>query len=97
MDAKEREGDDMVTSGTVPVPVRRSVWGDPEALSVIFSIAERTPAAPGVNVRDMVQFAAMASEAGQVFVRAKSDRLAPLMEMPLRVRLAVPEFVRVIS
>ena len=75
MDAKERDGDDTVTSGIVPVPVRRSVWGDPVALSATFNVAERAPAPPGVNVRDMVQFAAMASEAGQTFVWAKSDRL----------------------
>jgi hypothetical protein len=95
MPVKEREGTDKVTTGTVPIPASGTVCGDPAALSLRFSVAERAPAAPGVNVSDTAQLAAGASEELHVFVSAKSDAFAPLMEMLLNVRLAVPELVTV--
>jgi hypothetical protein len=50
------------------VPVRLTDCGLPEALSVIVKLAVRLPAAVGVNVTLMVQFAPAATLEPQVLV-----------------------------
>jgi hypothetical protein len=60
-------------AGVDPVPLRPSVCGLSAALSVIVMFAELLPAAPGVNVTEMVHVAFASSVAGlrgQVFVCA---------------------------
>ena len=42
-------------TGATPVPLRVTVWGLPEALSVMVTVPVRVPAAVGVNVTLMVQ------------------------------------------
>jgi hypothetical protein len=55
---------------TEPVPVKLIVWGLPTALSVMVITPVRVPVAVGVKVTLIVQFAAAASEAPHVVVRA---------------------------
>src|SRR6266404_1094027 len=60
-----------VTAGAItvaPEPVRLTVRGLPEALSVIVIAPVLVPVAVGVNVTLIVQFPAAATEAPQVFV-----------------------------
>jgi hypothetical protein len=54
----------------VPVPVRLAVCGLPAALSVTVIVPVRVPAAVGVNVTLIVQFALAAREVPQVLVCA---------------------------
>jgi low affinity Fe/Cu permease len=68
-----------------------------EALSVIVTLAERLPAAVGLNVTLMVQVPPAATlEVVQVFVWAKSGPLVPVMATVLTVSAALPLFVTVI-
>jgi len=78
----------------VPVPVSPTVCGLPAALSVMVKVPVRVPAAVGVKVTLIMQFALAASIAGsvpQVFVSAKS----PEVPIVLIVRGPVPVFVSV--
>src|SRR5436305_1826137 len=77
-----------VTVGAALVPVRPTVCGLPEALSVTLELPVRVPDAVGVNVTLMLQFPPDASEPPQLSVSAKS----PLATMLLMVRVAVPVF-----
>src|SRR5207302_5400425 len=61
---------DRLTIGPVPVPVRLIVCGLPEAVSVIVIVPVNVPAAAGVNVTLIVQFAAGAWVAPHVVVSA---------------------------
>ncbi len=64
---------ERVTAGAVgatPVPVRLTLCGLPAALSVIDTVPVRVPVAVGVNVTLIVQLAAAATDAPQVFVCA---------------------------
>jgi hypothetical protein len=88
---------ESVTAGAEPVPVRLTDCGLPEALSVIVKLAERLPAAVGVNVTLIVQVAPAATlEVVQVLVWAKSGPLEPVMATPVMVSAALPLFVTVI-
>jgi hypothetical protein len=81
-----------------PVPVRGTLCGLPAALSATLTFAARAPVAVGLNVTLIVQFAFAASVAGltgQVFVCAKSPAFAPVIETPVIVIAALPEFVSV--
>src|SRR5579863_9367944 len=96
MDAAE-----SVTAGGpgTPVPVRLTLCGLPEALSVIVTAAENPLADCGVNVTLIVHdvFAAsVAGLSGQLFVCPKSTGFAPVTAMLLIVSGPVPVFVRVI-
>jgi hypothetical protein len=77
-------------SGTVPVPVRAAVCGDPAALSATEIEAVRFPADAGVKLTVMVQVAPAASEEPQLLVSPKLPELAPVTEMLLMVSAAVP-------
>jgi hypothetical protein len=55
----------------LPVPLNETLCGLPAALSEIESVPTRVPAAVGVNVTAIVQFAPGARTAPQVFVWAK--------------------------
>jgi hypothetical protein len=87
-----------VTAGAVPVPVNATACGLPDALFVIETLAERLPAAPGVNVTEMEQLdpaAIVLGATGQVLDCPKSAAFVPVTEMPLIERAALPELVRV--
>jgi hypothetical protein len=75
-----------VVVDSVPVPVRPTVCGLPEALSLTLKLPVRVPDAVGVNVTLMVQFPPAARELPQLLVSAKS----PLAMMLLIVRVALP-------
>lgn len=79
----------------VPVPVRATVCGLPEALSVMESEAVREPIALGLNVMLKVQLSPTARVAPQVVVRVKSAALVPVTLVLLMVILAVPVLVSV--
>ena len=79
----------------VPVPVRATVCGLPEALSVMKSEAVREPIALGLNVMLKVQLSPTARVAPQVVVRVKSAALVPVTLVLLMVILAVPVLVSV--
>src|ERR1700676_837309 len=86
------------TPGVTPVPVRVTVCGLLAALSVMVTEAARGPTAAGLNVTLIVQFAPVASVAGdfgQVSVSAKSVALVPLTAMLAIVSADVPLLVRV--
>jgi hypothetical protein len=74
-----------------PVPVRLTVCGLPEALSVTLKVPVRVPDAVGVNVTLMVQFPLAAREPPQVLLAAKS----PPAAMLVMVRVALPVLDRV--
>ena len=76
-----------VVVGAVPVPVRLTVCGLPEALSVMLKVPVRVPDAVGVNVTLIVQLAPAATEPPHVSVSAKSALAAIL---PVIVRAALP-------
>jgi hypothetical protein len=69
-DAKVRlVGDgEKLAFGATPVPVRGTVCGLAEALSVTMTLAVRTPVALGVNITEMVQEPPATTLVPQVFV-----------------------------
>jgi len=84
--------------GLVPFPVRLTVCGLPPALSVMVKVPVRAPAAVGVNVTLIIQFAPAASVVGligqavaPVLVSAKS----PDAVIVVIVSAAFPVFVSV--
>jgi hypothetical protein len=83
--------------GAVPVPVTVADCGEPVALSATEIDALRLPAAAGVKLTVMVQFAPAASEVPQLFVCPKLLAFVPATEMPVMVRAAVPGFESVIG
>ena len=73
----------------MPVPLRFTVCGLPLALSIIVRVPVALPLTMGWNVTLIVQFAAAANTAGQLFVCA-NGWLAVMLEM---FRPALPVFV----
>src|SRR5438552_10563048 len=74
-----------------PAPVRISVCGLPEVLSVARRLPVRVPDAVGENVTLMAQFPPTATELPQLSVSAKS----PLVEIVVIAKAAEPVFVSV--
>jgi hypothetical protein len=74
-----------------PVPVSVTVSGLPGALSVMVNIPVRLPPAVGVKVTLIWQLAAMANDAPQVLVSAKS----PEAEICVMFKAAVPVLLKV--
>ena len=77
--------------GATPVPVRATVCGLPEALSVTVMEPGWLPVAVGVNVTLIEQLAPAATELPQVLVWA----YGALAAMLVRLSVAVPELVKV--
>jgi hypothetical protein len=88
------DGERLIT-GAVPVPVRVTVCGLLEALSVIVTVAARLPVAEGVNVTLIAQFAPAATDVAQVLVWLKSPLLVPVTAMLVMDSEALPLFVSV--
>ena len=78
------------------MPLRLTVCGEPVALSVIATEADRLPVAEGVKVAEIVQLAPAASEVPQVLLWLKSAALVPVIATPAMDSAAVPEFETVI-
>lgn len=78
------------TSGAVPVPVTAADCGEPAALSAMEIAAVRAAAEAGVKVTVMVQVAPAASDAPQLLLWPKELALAPVTEMLVMLRGAVP-------
>jgi hypothetical protein len=92
-DVKVRaDGESIIPGvGAIPVPFNTTIWGELGALSVMVTVPVRLPAAVGVNVTEMVQFAPAATLVPQVWVCAKSPDIA----IEVTVKAVVPEFVSV--
>ena len=86
---KELDVGDSAT--VVPVPVRDTVCGEPEALSVRVRLPMRVPPAVGANVTDMVQLAPAATLDPQVLDSAKS----PVEAIDVTLSAAAPLLVSV--
>jgi hypothetical protein len=78
--------------GAVPVPASDTLWGLPDALSVTVTEPDRAPAAAGVKVTLIEQFAPAASVVPHAFVSAKS----PLLVMLEIAMASLPVFESVI-
>jgi len=87
---KVRAVGDRTACAAVPVPLSVAVCGEPLALSATETVAEKLAADAGVNVTEMVQFAAAASVVPQVLVWAKLLAPVPATEMPVIVNAALP-------
>jgi hypothetical protein len=86
-------------AGAVPVPLNATLCGLPVALSVICSVACRTPLALGVNVMPMThdEPAATAEPAPEevhvvLAAKANSPVLAPVIAIEVMFNVAVPLF-----
>ena len=75
--------------------MRETACGLPAALSLTLSDAVRVPLAVGLKVTLMLQVVPAANELPQVWVCQKSPALAPVMVIPLIVKLVVPTLVSV--
>ena len=78
-----------------PEPLRISVSGLSDALSLNVTLPERVPLAEGVNVTVIVQEAPTARLVGQLLVCVKSLEFKPWTWRKLKVRVATPLFVSV--
>jgi hypothetical protein len=92
----------MITDEVTPVPLNATICGLPVALSAMFNVAARAPAAPGVNSTLIVQLAPAASV--PVALQAapdvpagtpKSPAFVPVIVNPLKLTAAVLLFVTV--
>jgi len=84
------------SGGTVPVPVKALVCGEPAALSATDRVAVKLPVADGVKVMAIEQVAEAASASPQVLVpKAKSLALAPASVMAEMERVALPGLLSV--
>jgi hypothetical protein len=81
------------TTAAMPVPVRATLWGLLDALSVMTRVPELVPTVAGVKVRLMVQVAEGANEGMHVFVSANAGEAVMLLKVswlgPLLVSVTV--------
>jgi hypothetical protein len=87
---------ETLTMGVKALPVSNTAWGLSRALSVIVTEAVRVPELVGEKTTLIVQLASAITLVPQVLVCVKSPLLAPLMEIPLILRVPEPLLVRVI-
>lgn len=89
-----------VTTGSAPafpVPMRVTVCGLPDALSVIVMAALRAPIAVGEKVTEMLQLKPALTALPQLFVCAKSPLLVPVTVRLVIVSLAVPVLLKLMT
>ena len=80
-----------LTAGAVPVPLRATVCGEPDASSVIAIVPVNAPATVGAKAAVNVQLAAAARVAPQVFdPMVKEDALVPQAAIEPMANVAVP-------
>jgi hypothetical protein len=85
----------VFVAAAFPVPARITACGDPVALSVMLTAAERAPTAVGLKVTLIEQFPLTAREAGQLFVCAKSPAFVPHSAIEVIVTGRLPVFFSV--
>jgi hypothetical protein len=78
-----------------PVPDKVTVCGLPDALSAMARLADRDPAAVGMNTTLMLQLPAGARDVPQLLVWLKSPLLPPVTAMREIDRAAFPLLVNV--
>jgi hypothetical protein len=76
--------------GAAPVRPKLTVWGLPEALSVMVTEALRAPVADGVNATLIVQFPPAATLLPQLFVCAKSPGFVSVIATAELLKVALP-------
>jgi len=86
---------DSVTGGVSPVPLSAMVCGEVLALSVMVIVANNAPVAVGAKCPWIVQLAATARLAPQLFANTNEEAPAPVTAMLVIVTAAVPLFVTV--
>ena len=79
----------------VPVPASATVCGLLEAPSAMVRVAFREPAAAGVKMMAILQFAPATTLLPQVLVSPKSLLSDPVAFIPLMVKAVLPVLVRV--
>src|SRR6266567_2892727 len=77
--AKLRLAGDTLSRGPTPTPLRATICGLPEALSVTTSVADRAPRALGVKATLIMQLAPAATLAPQLLLWAKSLLFGPVI------------------
>jgi len=82
-------------AGGTPVPAKLTDCGLPVALSPMLNVAERGPAAVGVNVTPIEQFPPATTLDPQLVVCWKSPGLAPPTEIAVMLSAALPELVSI--
>ena len=82
-------------AGATPVPLTPTVCGLPAALSLMFNVADRAPAAAGVKVIAIKAFEPGLIVTGAAGVAANSPAFAPVNVSDEITRSAVPGFVTV--
>jgi len=92
---KDRLEGEKLVAAAVPVPLRLTLCGLPDALSVRVTEAVKAPAAAGLKVTLIVQLAPEATLDPQVLVSAKSLALVPETAMLLTLKAPFPELVSV--
>lgn len=80
-------------AAVVAVPENVTFWGLPVALSVMFNVVVRVPAAVGLNMTWTEQLAPAASDLPQLLVWEKLLELAPVSVMEVMDKDALPELV----
>ena len=76
----------------VPVPLKPTVCGEPDALSVMATEPDRLPAADGLKITETVQLAPAATLTPQVLVWLKSAAFVPVIATLVMDSAALPEF-----
>ena len=92
---KAMAGVETLTCGTTPVPVSVTVWGFPEELSEMQSVAMRAFATAGVKTTLIRHDVFWARDAGQLLVWLNSVAFAPLIEIELMASGPEPVLVTV--
>ena len=89
--------EELRTAWGVPwaIPLRVTVCGDPAALVVMTMLAARVPMRVGVNAVEIMQLALGARLVVQVLIWLKSAGLVPPRTIPLMLKAAVPELLKV--
>jgi hypothetical protein len=88
---------DQLATGNVPVPLKGTTWGLPEALSVSCIVADLAPTALGENATEILQLPPATKLLPQLFdtTGAKSRCSAPAIMILVKVSVAVPVLVKV--
>ena len=86
---------DRLAAEPRPVPVNPMLCGDPEALSVIVTVALREPPVVGSKSPVMLQFAPAATLVPHVFVKRNEDAFAPVTAMLAIDKVPCPLLVNV--
>ena len=89
------EGMTATVTGYTPAPLRKTICGEPLALSVIVSVAAMGPAVAGVKLPTIVQAAPAARLAPHGFGNSNAEEFVPETTILVIVSAALPVLVSV--